>query len=112
MQKSRNFAALAAAAALGLAITVTPAGAADKLTAVHAFPPFLVYTQTFLALVEEFRLPRDDARRHLEQRLVANLETANQPARLLQLGTQDGMVAEAAAPVPGGGATQAAATAS
>lgn len=27
--------------------------AADKLTAVHAFPPFLVYTKTFLAIVDD-----------------------------------------------------------
>lgn len=41
---------LAAGAAL---LMGTAAQAEDKLTAVHAFPPFLVYTQTFLAMVED-----------------------------------------------------------
>ncbi len=30
-----------------------PAMAVDKVSAVHAFPPFLVYTKTFLAMVED-----------------------------------------------------------
>ena len=48
------FKRFAATAAVIGAITVTgPALAADKLTAVHAFPPFLVYTKTFLAMVDE-----------------------------------------------------------
>ena len=43
-------------AALGLAagaMMLGQAHAADKVSAVHAFPPFLVYTQTFLAMVED-----------------------------------------------------------
>ena len=48
------FKRFAATAAVIGAITVTgPALAVDKLTAVHAFPPFLVYTKTFLAMVDE-----------------------------------------------------------
>ena len=42
-----------AAAAISAAFASTTAWAEDKLTAVHAFPPFLVYTQTFLAMVED-----------------------------------------------------------
>ncbi len=48
------FKRFAATAVVIGAITVTgPALAVDKLTAVHAFPPFLVYTKTFLAMVDE-----------------------------------------------------------
>jgi len=42
--------------AAGFAVTALTSGqalAVDKLTAVHAFPPFLVYTKTFLAMVAE-----------------------------------------------------------
>ncbi|MEM1160981.1 MAG: TRAP transporter substrate-binding protein DctP [Pseudomonadota bacterium] len=39
--------------ALALAVTANSAWAVDKISAVHAFPPFLVYTQTFLAMVED-----------------------------------------------------------
>ncbi len=35
------------------ALLSSPAVAIDKVTAVHAFPPFLVYTKTFLAMVED-----------------------------------------------------------
>ena len=47
--------ALGAVAAMGMAATLvsSPALAMDKVTAVHAFPPFLVYTKTFLSLVED-----------------------------------------------------------
>ena len=40
-------------AAAAFAMTATSAMAEDKVTAVHAFPDFLVYTQTFLAMVED-----------------------------------------------------------
>ena len=38
-----------------LAVTLAPAAAwaEDRITAVHAFPEFLVYTKTFLAMVED-----------------------------------------------------------
>lgn len=36
-----------------LAMATTSAFAQDKVTAVHAFPGFLVYTKTFLAMVED-----------------------------------------------------------
>ncbi|MEM7424021.1 MAG: TRAP transporter substrate-binding protein DctP [Pseudomonadota bacterium] len=42
-----------AATAVGAVLSAGSANAVDKLTAVHAFPPFLVYTQTFLAMVED-----------------------------------------------------------
>ncbi len=47
--------ALGAVAAIGMAATLvsSPALATDKVTAVHAFPPFLVYTKTFLSMVED-----------------------------------------------------------
>jgi len=44
---------LAAGTAIALGLTANAAWAVEKLTAVHAFPPFLVYTQTFLAMVED-----------------------------------------------------------
>ena len=40
-------------AAAAFAMTATSAMAEDKVTAVHAFPDFLVYTQTFLAMVDD-----------------------------------------------------------
>jgi len=43
----------AVAAVIGSVIATGPALAVDKLTAVHAFPPFLVYTKTFLEIVDE-----------------------------------------------------------
>ena len=43
---------LAAAAAVALSIVPT-AQAEDKVSAVHAFPEFLVYTKTFLAMVDD-----------------------------------------------------------
>ncbi len=49
----KKLAGLASAAAMGAALLASPALAVDKLTAVHAFPPFLVYTKTFLAMVED-----------------------------------------------------------
>lgn len=41
--------------AIGLALTLAPAAAQaeDRVSAVHAFPEFLVYTKTFLAMVED-----------------------------------------------------------
>ena len=36
-----------------LALSAGPAKAVDEITAVHAFPPFLVYTKTFLAIVDD-----------------------------------------------------------
>ena len=42
-----------AAGMFAAALSTTPAWAEDKVTAVHAFPPFLVYTQTFLAMVDD-----------------------------------------------------------
>ncbi|MGI9483477.1 MAG: TRAP transporter substrate-binding protein DctP [Hyphomicrobiales bacterium] len=36
-----------------LALAASPSFAADKVSAVHAFPTFLVYTKTFLAMVED-----------------------------------------------------------
>lgn len=53
MLEFRTLARTAAAAALGFAALSQPAAAEDKLTAVHAFPPFLVYTKTFLAMVDD-----------------------------------------------------------
>jgi len=44
---------LFAAAAVGATLTVKTVVAEEVLTAVHAFPPFLVYTKTFLSYVEE-----------------------------------------------------------
>lgn len=41
------------AAASVLTLASFPAMAVDKVSAVHAFPPFLVYTKTFLAMVED-----------------------------------------------------------
>jgi hypothetical protein len=45
-------------------------------------------------MLEEARLALHDAARHLDQGLVADLEAAHQPARLLQLGAQHGVVGE------------------
>jgi TRAP-type C4-dicarboxylate transport system substrate-binding protein len=42
-----------AATAVAAMLGSNHAMAEDKLTAVHAFPPFLVYTKTFLAMVED-----------------------------------------------------------
>lgn len=42
-----------AAASLASLLASTSAYAEDKVTAVHAFPGFLVYTQTFLAMVDD-----------------------------------------------------------
>ncbi len=42
-----------ASAAIAAMLGTGPAMAEDKLTAVHAFPPFLVYTKTFLAMVAD-----------------------------------------------------------
>ncbi len=44
---------MVAATSLVSALCVTSAFAADKVTAVHAFPGFLVYTKTFLAMVAD-----------------------------------------------------------
>ncbi|MCP4316445.1 MAG: C4-dicarboxylate ABC transporter substrate-binding protein [Hyphomicrobiales bacterium] len=41
------------ATAIGTVIATGPAFAVDKISAVHAFPPFLVYTQSFLSMVDE-----------------------------------------------------------
>ncbi len=53
MNTIKRLARLATGAAVAITALTAPAVAADKLTAVHAFPPFLVYTQTFLAMVED-----------------------------------------------------------
>ena len=45
--------ALGALAACALTLTSGVVHAVDKVSAVHAFPPFLVYTKTFLAMVED-----------------------------------------------------------
>ena len=42
-----------AGATLAAMMTTTAAMAEDKVTAVHAFPEFLVYTKTFLAMVDD-----------------------------------------------------------
>ena len=47
----RKFAAVAAM--IGAVVVTGPALAVDKLTAVHAFPPLLIYTKSFLAMVDE-----------------------------------------------------------
>ena len=52
MFEFRTMAKTAMAAVLGLTALTQQAAAEDKLTAVHAFPPFLVYTKTFLGLVD------------------------------------------------------------
>ena len=49
----KTFTRLAAGTAIALGIGATSAQAVEKISAVHAFPPFLVYTQTFLAMVED-----------------------------------------------------------
>ena len=50
----KTFAKLAAGTAIAAAVAASAAQAEEqKITAVHAFPPFLVYTQTFLAMVED-----------------------------------------------------------
>ena len=51
MELIRKFAVVATA--LGTVMAASSAYAVDKISAVHAFPPFLVYTQTFLEMVEE-----------------------------------------------------------
>ena len=38
---------------IAAALAAGPASGEDRLTAIHAFPPFLVYTQSFLGFVEE-----------------------------------------------------------
>lgn len=43
----------AATALTAVVMAATPALAEDKVTAVHAFPGFLVYTKTFLAMVDD-----------------------------------------------------------
>lgn len=42
-----------AGAATATTLSLAPAWAEDKVTAVHAFPGFLVYTKTFLAMVDD-----------------------------------------------------------
>ncbi|MGI9371221.1 MAG: TRAP transporter substrate-binding protein DctP [Hyphomicrobiales bacterium] len=48
-----KFAGVATAAAFGIASFASPGFAEDKVSAVHAFPTFLVYTKSFLAMVDE-----------------------------------------------------------
>ncbi|MFT7595491.1 MAG: TRAP-type C4-dicarboxylate transport system substrate-binding protein [Paracoccaceae bacterium] len=43
----------AATALTAVVMAATPALAEDKVTAVHAFPGFLIYTKTFLAMVDD-----------------------------------------------------------
>ncbi len=50
---ARGLAGAATAGLIGLLLTTTSAIAVDKVTATHAFPNFLVYTKTFLAMVED-----------------------------------------------------------
>ncbi len=50
---------LAAGTAIALGIGATSAQAVEKISAVHAFPPFLVYTQTFLSVVEDINKRAD-----------------------------------------------------
>ena len=49
----KRLALLASGAAVALSMNAAPAKSEDVLTAVHAFPPFLVYTKTFLAIVDD-----------------------------------------------------------
>ena len=49
----KNFTRLAAGTAIVLGMGAGAAHAVEKISAVHAFPPFLVYTKTFLAMVED-----------------------------------------------------------
>jgi TRAP-type C4-dicarboxylate transport system substrate-binding protein len=51
MELIKKFAVVATA--LGTIMAAGSAYAVDKISAVHAFPPFLVYTQTFLEIVDE-----------------------------------------------------------
>ncbi|OED37800.1 C4-dicarboxylate ABC transporter substrate-binding protein [Chromatiales bacterium (ex Bugula neritina AB1)] len=44
---------LSALAVAALSLSSGAVQAVDKVTAVHAFPPFLVYTKTFLAMVDD-----------------------------------------------------------
>ncbi len=53
MKIFNKFAFRTTTAVAALAITATSALAEDKVTAVHAFPEFLIYTKTFLAMVED-----------------------------------------------------------
>jgi TRAP-type C4-dicarboxylate transport system substrate-binding protein len=50
--RQKAFGTLVGAGVLALAASA-PTLAADKVSAVHAFPTFLVYTKTFLAMVED-----------------------------------------------------------
>ena len=43
----------AATALTAVVMAATPALAEDKVTAVHAFPGFLIYTRPFLAMVDD-----------------------------------------------------------
>jgi len=45
--------AIIAVATGAITLSTATAYAVDKVSAVHAFPPFLVYTKTFLAMVED-----------------------------------------------------------
>src|SRR5210317_2363704 len=45
----------------------------------------------FVAMLQKRSLAGDDAGRYFEQRFIADLETADQPARLLQLRFQYGV---------------------
>ena len=46
----------------------------------------------FIAVFEEGRLPLNDAARHFEQRFIADLKAADEPARFLQLRAQHGVI--------------------
>ncbi|MEM9196937.1 MAG: TRAP transporter substrate-binding protein DctP [Pseudomonadota bacterium] len=52
-RRAFGMAATGAAALLASGLSVLPAMAEDRVRAVHAFPEFLVYTKTFLALVAD-----------------------------------------------------------
>lgn len=49
----KSLTGLAAGTAIALGMGAGAANAVEKISAVHAFPPFLVYTKTFLAMVED-----------------------------------------------------------
>lgn len=53
MKMFDNLSFKATGALAALAMTATSAWAEDRVSAVHAFPDFLVYTKTFLAMVDD-----------------------------------------------------------
>lgn len=53
-------------------------------------------THSFVTVFEKVSLVFDDTLRYFKQRIVADLQAANQPARLLQLQSQRGVIVVAA----------------